>query len=61
MTTTKMNPDLLKERVNSTIDIEQMKSFIGELMYKSVDNYRMMTQLRKSCFWLNFFYIQIIL
>jgi hypothetical protein len=41
-----MNPDLLKERENSTLDVEDLKNYLGELMYKSLDNYKMMTQLR---------------
>ena len=41
-----MNPDLAIERKNATVDVESLKSFLGELTFGSYENYRMLMNIR---------------
>ena len=34
-----INPDLLKERLNSTVDLQEMKTFLGRILYGSHENH----------------------
>lgn len=34
-----VNPDLAKERQNSTINLDEMKCFLGEMIYFNQENY----------------------
>lgn len=36
-----INPDLIKERQNASVKVDEMKSFIGEMIYCNQDNYRL--------------------
>ncbi|RNA34484.1 peroxisomal acyl-coenzyme A oxidase 1 isoform X2 [Brachionus plicatilis] len=35
-----INPDLAKERQNATVKLDEMKSFLGEMIYLNQENYR---------------------
>lgn len=39
MNSNTVNPDLVKERSNATIDLEKMKLFLGEMIYFTPENY----------------------
>lgn len=42
-----VNPDLVKERQNATIDVEKMKSFLGEMIYQSPEKHQLALKYRK--------------
>lgn len=42
-----INPDLEKERKNASIDLNQMKIYLGELIYFSKEKYYSMLKYRK--------------
>lgn len=43
-----INPDLDRDRKNATIDLDQMKLYLGELIYFSKEKYFSMLKYRKS-------------
>jgi hypothetical protein len=51
-----INPDLARERANATIDLANMKQFLGEFIYTNKENYFKM--LKYSLF-IIFYYIYI--
>lgn len=53
---TLINPDLARDRQNATIDLEQMKLYIGELIYFTKDKYYSMLKYRKNTLLLIFFF-----
>lgn len=44
---TTINPDLARDRQNATIDLEQMKLYLGELIYFTKEKYYSMLKYRK--------------
>ena len=42
-----INPDLANERKNATIDVEEMKKFLGELIYFNSENHQRMIDTSK--------------
>jgi hypothetical protein len=38
--TTKMNPDIENERKNSNLNVENMKQFLGSILYGSQNDYK---------------------
>jgi hypothetical protein len=50
MTDPKVNPDLAKERANATIDVQQMKEFLGQYIYGDLGNYKRMLNYSKALF-----------
>jgi hypothetical protein len=40
-----INPDLVNERKNSSIDLEEMKLFLGENLYETAENYKKITAI----------------
>lgn len=43
-----VNPDMLKERNNSSINLEKMKSFLGEITYGSSIKHHEMMEISNS-------------
>ena len=53
-TITKMNPDMVKERANATVDVEKLKVFLGELNHMTPSNYQKYLHHRKILFIFSF-------
>lgn len=42
-----MNPDLINERKNSIVNVEEMKNFLGQIQYGSETRFREMMDLSR--------------
>lgn len=42
----KTNPDIARERQNATIDVREMNSFLGEIMFRSTEVHKKAVELR---------------
>lgn len=57
-----INPDLAKERQNATVKLDEMKSFLGEMIYLNQENYRSAIKYSKFKFLKNCpFYFKLII